>query len=76
MAKRRNPPAILKRFGTAVKFRRESLGLTQEDLADRATLHRTYISDIERGFRNVNLVNVENLAKALEMTIAGLVKEC
>jgi transcriptional regulator with XRE-family HTH domain len=35
------------------------LGLTQEDLADKAAIHRTYLSDIERGTRNLGLINIE-----------------
>jgi transcriptional regulator with XRE-family HTH domain len=50
------------RFGDAVRDRREELGLTQEEFAERAGIHRTYLSDIERGTRNVSLVNIERLA--------------
>ena len=46
MGKRREAPDIRERFGTAVKFRREELGLTQEDLAEKARIHRTYLSDV------------------------------
>ena len=63
---------IRERFGFAVKSRREALELTQEELAHRAGIHRTYLSDTERGTRNVGLVNVERLAAALEMTLPGL----
>ena len=55
-----------------MKFRREELELTQEDLADKAGIHRTYLSDVERGTRNVSLVNVERLAAALDMSMADL----
>ena len=60
------------RFGTDVKFRREELGLTQEDLADKAGIHRTYLSDVERGTRNLSLVNIERLAAALTMSMSKL----
>lgn len=60
------------RFGDAVRARREGLGLTQEDLADRAGIHRTYLSDVERGTRNVSLVNVEKPAAALDLRISEL----
>ena len=53
---------IRERFGFAVKDRREALGLTQEEFAAWAGLHRTYLSDIERGMRNVSLINIERLA--------------
>jgi transcriptional regulator with XRE-family HTH domain len=63
---------IRERFGFAVKACREALGLTQEELAERAGIHRTYLSDIERGARNVSLLNIERLAAALRMTPAKL----
>lgn len=48
------------------------MGLTQEDLADRAGIHRTYLSDVERGTRNLSLVNIETLAAALGMKLSEL----
>jgi transcriptional regulator with XRE-family HTH domain len=65
-------PDIRARFGFAVKDRREALGLTQEECAERAGVHRTYLSDIERGARNVSLVNIERLAAALALKISEL----
>lgn len=61
------------RFGHLVRAYRRQLGITQEELAWRANLHRTYIADIERGARNVTLRSVQNLAKALEVTVGHLV---
>jgi transcriptional regulator with XRE-family HTH domain len=72
MVKKKNPPDIRERFGFAVKLRREELGLTQEDLAELARIHRTYVSDIERGSRNVSLINIERLALALQTSITAL----
>lgn len=72
MGKRRAKPDVRERFGYAVKVRREDLGLTQEDLADKAGIHRTYLSDVERGTRNLSLVNIERLADALAMTMSEL----
>jgi transcriptional regulator with XRE-family HTH domain len=72
MGKRRQQPDIRERFGFAVKARREELGLTQEDLAGRAGIHRTYLSDVERGSRNLSLVNIERLAAALALSISEL----
>jgi len=63
---------IRERFGFAVKDRREALGLTQEEFAERAGIHRTYLSDIERGTRNVSLVNIERVASALALRISEL----
>jgi transcriptional regulator with XRE-family HTH domain len=72
MKKRRSTADIRERFGFAVKGRREELGLTQEDLADKAGIHRTYLSDIERGSRNVSLINIERVAAALSMLMSEL----
>lgn len=57
----------------AVREYRQLLGITQEELAWRSDLHRTYIADIERGARNITLRSVENLAKALQITIGHLI---
>ncbi len=57
--------AILKKFGQKVKKLRENKGWTQEELAKRCGLHRTYIGSIERNERNVSLINIEKIAKAL-----------
>ena len=65
-------PDIRERFGFAVKNRREDLGMTQEDLAEKARIHRTYLSDVERGTRNLSLINIERLAAALDVPISGL----
>jgi transcriptional regulator with XRE-family HTH domain len=70
--KTRGKADIRERFGYAVKLRREALGLTQEDLADKAGIHRTYLSDIERGTRNVSLINIERLAAALALSLSEL----
>lgn len=72
MGKKKNLPDIRERFGFAVRSRREELGLTQEALADLAQIHRTYLSDIERGSRNVALLNIERLAQSLNLSIAEL----
>lgn len=70
--RKRTKADIRERFGFAVKERREELKLTQEDLADKAGIHRTYLSDIERGSRNVSLLNIERLALALSLSISEL----
>lgn len=72
MATRRKNPDVRERFGFAVKTRREELGMTQEDLAHKAGIHRTYLSDVERGTRNLSLVNIERLAEALAISMAEL----
>jgi transcriptional regulator with XRE-family HTH domain len=48
------------------------MGISQEKLAERSGLHRTYVADIERGVRNVSIENVEKLAGALELSISVL----
>jgi transcriptional regulator with XRE-family HTH domain len=72
MGKKRNKPDIRERLGFAIKSRREELGLTQEDLAHRAGIHRTYLSDVERGSRNICLINIERLAAALSLQPSAL----
>ena len=63
---------VKKPFGAAVKSWRGRLGLSQEELAGRAGLHRTYICDVERGARNLSLESIEKLARALEISTATL----
>lgn len=58
-----------------MKYHREIAGLSQEDLADKCGLHRTYISDIERCNRNVSIDNIEKIAIALNVTASDLLKE-
>ena len=67
-----NEMDIEKKFGTAVKKWRDKLGLSQEELANRAGWNRTYICDIERGTRNVSLKNVQKLANALSIPLSTL----
>ena len=66
---------LLVRFGQSVRARRNALKITQESLAEKAELHRTYIADIERGTRNVSLINVEKLAVGLSCRMADLLSE-
>lgn len=62
-------------FASAIRLWREKHKITQEELAERANLHRTYISDIERGVRNLSLENINKLAHALEVSIPELFRE-
>lgn len=55
-------------FGASVKFWRNRLGISQEALAERSNMHRTYICDVERGARNVSLETIERLSQALEIS--------
>lgn len=64
-----------KAFGTAVRQFREISGLSQEGLAERADLDRTYVSGVERGVRNPTLRTIEKLANALGVPPAKLFEE-
>lgn len=70
----RNENAPTSVFGQRVRARRMDLGLSQEALAQRAGLHRTYVGSLERGERNVALVNIVRLGKALGVDPGTLVQ--
>jgi CheY-like chemotaxis protein len=59
-------------FGTSVRAWRKRLGISQEELAERAELHRTYVSDVERGARNLSLESMTRIARALRIPVADL----
>lgn len=65
---------ILRQFGNKVKQLREKKGWSQEELARRVGLHRTYIGSIERSERNISLINIEKIAKAFKVNISDLLK--
>jgi len=65
---------ILRQFGNKVKKLRQAKGWSQEELARRAGLHRTYIGSIERSERNISLINIQKIAKALNVSITKLLK--
>lgn len=65
---------ILKNFGEKVKKLRKKKGWSQEDLAKRCRLHRTYIGSIERSKRNISLLNIEKIAKALQVRAIDLMQ--
>ena len=60
-------------FGQRVRARRVELGLSQEALAQLAGLHRTYVGSLERGERNVALINILRLGRALEIDAGTLI---
>lgn len=63
---------IKKKFGDRLRLIRKQRNISQEELAFRAKLHRTYVSDVERGSRNISLENIEKLAQALDIKITEL----
>ena len=63
---------IRKEFGARIRQIRNDRGWSQEELADRAALHRTYIGSVERGEQNLSLVNIERLAVTLAVSLAEL----
>lgn len=68
--------AALKALGEAIRTRRGEIdGLSQEGLADLAGMHRTYVSEIERGLRNPSFRNLFKLATALEIPLSELVAQ-
>ncbi|MBZ0318703.1 MAG: helix-turn-helix domain-containing protein [Anaerolineae bacterium] len=65
---------ILRQFGKNVRYWRKIRGFSQEELAERCGLHRTYIGGIERGERNVALINIVKLSTALEVSVSNLIE--
>jgi transcriptional regulator with XRE-family HTH domain len=66
------PLDIRIRFGRAIRRIREEQKINQEEAAERCGLHRTYYSGIERGVRNVSLVNIDRIAKGLKKSLPKL----
>lgn len=62
-------------FAKVVRSHRIALGFSQEELAARANLHRTYIGSVERGERNISLKNIYRLATALKTTSGALFRQ-
>jgi transcriptional regulator with XRE-family HTH domain len=60
------------RFGRTVRGRRRKLGVSQEEFADMCGLDRTYMGGIERGERNLSLINIEKIAFGFRITLAEL----
>lgn len=66
--------AALVQFGRAVREFRKATGLSQEDLADKTEIHRTYIGGIERGERNPTYLMIVRIARALQVSAAQLLQ--
>jgi ribosome-binding protein aMBF1 (putative translation factor) len=70
-----NRQTVTIRFGAALRDKRRALGLTQSDLAELTGMSRSYISEIEGGHENISIERAEKLAKAVESSLAELIKE-
>jgi transcriptional regulator with XRE-family HTH domain len=66
---------ILEKFGQKVRKERQDQGFSQEALATKAGVHRTYIGMIERGEKNITLLNIYKISKALGISVSDLTKE-
>ena len=66
--------AFLREFGKRVRRLREAAKWSQEELAERCGLHRTYIGAIERGERNLALLNIQKIARAFSLMFSKLVE--
>ena len=62
-------------FGERVRKARHKLDLSQEELAEECGLHRTYVGSVERGERNVSLLNIVAIARALRTTASALLRD-
>ena len=69
---RRKEQSARLRFAANLRATRKERGISQEELADLAGLHRTYVGSIERGERNVSIDNIERLATALHLDVVDL----
>lgn len=67
------PHPLLRTIGYTIRTFRLERGLSQESLADRANIDRSYMSGIERGLRNISILNIARIASALDVSIRDLV---
>lgn len=69
-----NSDELKKRYGKTLRTLRKEKGLSQEFLGEKTGLHRTYISDVENGERNLALINIYKLCNALEISLSNFFK--
>ena len=74
MAKQKDSQGLRTVFARNLRSARQTRGISQERLAELAGLHRTYVSSVERGQRNISIDNIERLAKALATTAEALLR--
>ncbi|MRG98152.1 helix-turn-helix transcriptional regulator [Polyangium spumosum] len=65
---------LQRKLGHIIRDRRLALGLSQEELADRCALHRTYVGSVERGERNISIQNIVRIANALDTRVWELIR--
>lgn len=75
MGKRKDSQELRVLFATNLRSLRQARGISQERLAELAGLHRTYVSSVERGARNISIDNIARLAKALDVSPDKLLGE-
>ena len=73
--KSRGQTKISPSFGTVIRRRRHQLGWSQEEFAEKAGIHRTYVSSIEQGKVNIGLDVAKNIADGLKVPLSKLIKE-
>jgi transcriptional regulator with XRE-family HTH domain len=66
-----NESTLKRRFGATVRRYRHRLGISQEELAWRAEMHRTYLADVERGVRNLSLSSITRLVDAIDIPLSS-----
>jgi len=67
---------ILVKLGQRIRQERLQRGLSQEELAEKADLHRTYIGMVERAEKNITLLNIAKVAQALDLSVSELLRSC
>lgn len=70
-----NEKNILLKFGSSLQYLRKERGISQEQLANIAGLDRSYVGGVERGERNISLINILKIANALEVSLESLFKD-
>jgi transcriptional regulator with XRE-family HTH domain len=72
--KTKDRPAVLKGLGLQIRAERRKKGISQESLAFEADLDRSYVGGVERGERNITVVNLKKIADALKVSLSELLK--